>query len=614
MRAAVDDQPYFPGQTLNRSKPLFGATRDTSTSESKNKCGPATAARSVTEVQASPPGIPSSSPPTIVVDTPPEPVTQKVPPIVVQSPSPLSRGAPIDEPSASCVSQDDPSLESNGVPLLPSCTDARPYGFWEQLARRANLSPPDFARKPDFPFKCLIPGMSLLADVYDSVPLVKPRWPEVEVGEQVGIEWRLGLDYNDCLADGEEPYACSTGTPSATPASKLRDQLSTLGFGSVDTTPLRRSCEGEAEADSLFEAVMFMDTDALPEPRPRSTRRAAGPVHPTIAEYGSSSPPPLMGDECRGVAFERYGEDLRCPMLDADEEVAWNLYNASGTICGDQDSPDDIRLTPEHPQSFEAHTASDRPHCSQQSGLVGGGMDIADELESVEDNNVDPDLCQQLSLLTEVQLNQKPWRFWFYSSQDDPSFGTARRHRSVDRAAWSVCRTFNYLLVEHYIKTRDRMGYNSFSPLDKARWTEEMAPIVLGQEEPCKLGLSSDPRSMLTVHMCSLKAAGTPSLLSQERDMLLDLNTPSSSDAVWRWGDPKTLSSPEAAEILVRTPTPEHERFWRASPLLSPVSDAGSLPPPARWNDTASPSEEGSILGGALNEEIQQEPAEIQDV
>lgn len=522
----------------------------------------------------------------------------------------------MDGTSASYASQGDDSSLVEGVPLLPSCTDAQPYGFWEQLALRAGLSTPDFTRKPDFPFKCLMPGMPLLSEIYDSVPLVRPKWPKPEVGEQVGIEWRLGLDYNDCLAEGEEPAKYPTNSSGATPSSMLRDQLSTLGLGGLDTSPLGRNCGG-GEAESLFEEMMSMDFGALKESRSRNTRRSTA-VHPTIAEYGSSSssPPPPFGDDGMRDRRESYRETLRTSKLDVDDEVAWNLFNASVERGGDRDSLDNLELTPELTQVSEPKVDNNGLHGSPQPEAEERGLDPSEELMSIEDNRVDPNLYQQMALLKDVRMDQRPWRFWVYSSQDDPSFGTDRRHRSVDPAAWSVFMTFNFSLVERYIYMREHVGYNGLSSLDKARWTEEMAPMVLGQEEPRK------PRSLVrpAVHAdikTSHTAAATSSLLSQERDVLLDLDALSSSDAGWRWSMSKSDASPEAAEILVRTPTPEHEGFLGKSPLSWPGSDSGStqfLPPSAMSFYSATPIKAGPVCTAGANEEHQFEPAEAHDM
>lgn len=99
--------------------------------------------------------------------------------------------------------------------------------------------------------------------------------------------------------------------------------------------------------------------------------------------------------------------------------------------------------------------------------------------------------------------------------------------------------------------------------------------------------------------------------------MLLDLDALSSSDAGWRWSMSKSDASPEAAEILVRTPTPEHEGFLGKSPLSWPGSDSGStqfLPPSAMSFYSASPIKAGPVCTAGANEEHQFEPAEAHDM
>lgn len=84
---------------------------------------------------------------------------------------------------------------------INACTTERPYAYLEELAREMGLPCPDYSQKPEYPFRYYLPDIpvEVLCCHFDNVPLSRPLWPGTHIGSSVGIEWRLGINYDDCI-------------------------------------------------------------------------------------------------------------------------------------------------------------------------------------------------------------------------------------------------------------------------------------------------------------------------------------------------------------------------------------------------------------------------------
>lgn len=98
-------------------------------------------------------------------------------------------------------SSEHPASSRQGSPSIAACTQQRPYGYLEDLAKSMNLAGRDYSQKPDYPLRIHLPEVStnVLSEHFQNLPPVRPNWPGSRVDDKVGVEWRLGLDYRDCL-------------------------------------------------------------------------------------------------------------------------------------------------------------------------------------------------------------------------------------------------------------------------------------------------------------------------------------------------------------------------------------------------------------------------------
>lgn len=139
-----------------------------------------------------------------------------------QSSSRLHAHLPMTPPSGiesnnwSHLPESEQQLPSPDIPARPEeraleyikyCTPENPYGMWEGLARRLNVDcPKSFLRKPDYPTRFLCPEVSeeALSAFYDNVPKRKPRWPGETVGPNISIDYRVGMNWDDCIPKEEQ--------------------------------------------------------------------------------------------------------------------------------------------------------------------------------------------------------------------------------------------------------------------------------------------------------------------------------------------------------------------------------------------------------------------------